>query len=172
MAATVINKVPINLLSLNVRGLGNCVKKNSLFHWLKKHHRIEDKIVFLQETHVTKDKESKWDKAWGGEKLFANGTSRKRGVVTLLPKDMDYKLLDEKKDPDGRYVALKIEIDGNKYGLINGYAPTADFLAEQIVWLSKISAILEEYGDSQIIFGGDINEGLTKLDKFGSCRDK
>jgi exonuclease III len=39
-------------------------------------------------------------------------------------------------------------------------------LVEQVAWLSKISAILEDYGDTQIIFGGDINDGLTKLDKF------
>jgi exonuclease III len=120
----------------------------------------------LQETHVTKDKENKWNKVWGGKKFFANGTSRKRGVAILLPKDMEYEVLDEKKDPDGRYLALKVEIEGKIYGLINGYAPTSDLLQEQLVWLSKISAIFEDYGDTQIIFGGDINDGLTKLDKF------
>jgi exonuclease III len=142
------------------------VKKCSLFHWFKKHHNIESKIIFLQETHVTKDKEKKWDKVWEGKKCFANGTSRKRGVAILLPKEMVYQLLDEKKDPDGRYIALKLEIEGRIYGLINGYAPTADLLEEQIAWLNKITTILEDYGDTQIIFGGDINEGLTKLDKF------
>jgi exonuclease III len=108
---------------------------------------------------------------WDGNIFFANGTSRKRGVAILLPKDMEYNLLDEKRDPDGRYVALKLETEGKLYGLINGYAPTADLLAEQILWLSKITTIIEDYGDTQIVFGGDINEGLTKLDKFAN-RDK
>ena len=166
MAATTRDATPINLLSLNVRGLGDCVKKCSLFHWFRKHHNTESKIIFLQETHVTKDKEKKWDKVWDGKKFFANGTSRKRGVAILLPKNMVCSVLDEKKDPDGRYLALKLEIEGKIYGLINGYAPTSDMLEEQLVWLSKITTIFEDYGDTQIIFGGDINEGLTKLDKF------
>jgi hypothetical protein len=52
------------------------------------------------------------------------------------------------------------------YGIINGYAPTADRLEAQMAWLNQITKILEEYGDTIIIFGGDINEGLTNLDKF------
>jgi exonuclease III len=171
MPANTNENVPLNLLSLNVRGLANCVKKCSLFQWFKKHHKIENKIVFLQETHATKEKEGKWEKVWDGKMFFANGTSSRRGVATLLPKNLEYNLIDEKKDIYGRFVALKLEIDGKLYGLINGYAPTADLLEEQLAWLSKISAILEDYGDTQIIFGGDINEGLTKLDKFAG-RDK
>jgi exonuclease III len=160
------DKSPLNFLSLNVRGLGNCIKKANLFHWLDKQHKAFDKIVFLQETHVTKKKEYKWKDIWPGKHIFSNGTSTKRGVAILIPKDLDYTIHDEKLDPNGRYIAIKFEFEGTVYGLINGYAPTADDLEGQLCWLKQITDIMEEYGDTQIVFGGDINDGLTILDKF------
>jgi exonuclease III len=166
MASTVNRKTPIHILSLNVRGLGKGAKRSSLFHWLKKHHDVQGKIIFLQETHVTKAQEYKWNELWHGKKIFANGTSRSKGVAILLPKSLDFKILSQTLDPDGRYIALKIEIEGTIYGLINCYAPTADKLEEQMVWLDAITGLLETLGDTNIIVGGDINDGLTKLDKF------
>ena len=161
-----VEKSPLHLLSLNVRGLGNCNKKSSLFHWLNKYHDVQNKILYLQETHVTKAKEGKWEEIWDGKRIFANGTSKSRGVAILLPKSLDYNILEETLDINGRYIALRIEIEGELYGLINGYAPTSDKLEEQMVWLEKITNILENLGDTKIIFGGDINDGLTILDKF------
>ena len=166
MATQLIKKNPLNLLSLNVRGLGSCAKKSSLFHWLRKYHDVQNKIVFLQETHMTKEKESKCNNIWPGKRIFANGTSRSKGVAILLPQFMDYNILSTILDPGGRYIALKIEIEGSLYSLINGYAPTADRLDEQMVWLDSILDILEGLGDTKIIFGGDINDGFTILDKF------
>jgi exonuclease III len=166
MAVAQVSKNPLNLLSLNVRGLGNGAKRSSLFHWLKKHHDVHNKIVFLQETHVIKSQEFRWKKLWYGKRIFSNGTSKSKGVAILLPKFLEYNILSEKLDPGGRYIALKIEIEGTIYGLINGYAPTSDKLEEQMVWLEAITGILEDLGDCIIVLGGDINDGLTSLDKF------
>ena len=146
MASTVNKKKPINILSLNVRGLGKGAKRSSLFHWLKKHHDVHNKIMFLQETHVIKSQEYKWNETWHGKKIFANGTSRSKGVAILLPKSLDFKILSQTLDPNGRYIAIKIEIEGTIYGLINGYAPMADKLEEQMAWLEAIVGILEELG--------------------------
>jgi exonuclease III len=120
----------------------------------------------LQETHVIKKREYKWEKLWDGKKIFSNGTSKSKGVAILLPKLLNYNILGEHLDPGGRYIGLKIEIDGKIFGLINGYAPTSDRLEEQLVWLEAIITILEDFGDTSIILGGDINDGLTSLDKF------
>jgi exonuclease III len=166
MAIPTKAKTPISILSLNARGLSQCSKKVSLFHWLDKHHTVHEKIMFIQETHVTKEKESWWSKTWHGPKYFSNGTSRSRGVAILLPKSLEFTLHSKILDPKGRYIVLKIEIEDTIYGLINGYAPTSDLLDEQLAWLETITKIIEDLGDVQIIFGGDINEGLTRLDKF------
>jgi exonuclease III len=140
------NKNPLNLLSLNVRGLGKGAKRSSLFHWLGKYHDVHKKILFLQETHVTKGQEPKWKKLWHGKMVFANGTSKSKGVAILLPKLLDYNIISETLDPGGRYIALKIEIEGTIYSLINGYAPTSDHLEEQMAWLESIVGILEDLG--------------------------
>jgi exonuclease III len=159
-------KSPLNFVSFNARGLGNNVKLGNLFHWLTKYHEIQGKIVFLQETHVIKAREYKWKNIWQGKPFFANGTSNSRGVAILLPKSLDYTLHDVKIDPNGRYIAIKLEFEESIYGIINGYAPTANDLEGQLAWLKQIVEIIEDYGDTNLIFGGDINEGLTGLDKF------
>ena len=103
---------------------------------------------------------------WDGEMEFANGTSKSKGVAILLPKSLEYKVIEIKRDPGGRYIAIKLKIEGMTYCLINGYAPTSNMLEAQMQWLESITALIEEYGDTKIIFGGDINDGLTILDKF------
>jgi exonuclease III len=159
-------KLPLNILSLNVRGLNIEQKRDKLFFWLNKVHNTKDKIIFLQETHMTKNREWRWNKLWPGTKIFSNGTSRSRGVAILLPKSLDYEILESILDPNGRYIALKIVVQDTTYGLINGYAPTADRLPEQMIWQQEIMKILENLGDAKIIMGGDLNDGLTPLDKF------
>ena len=98
--------------------------------------------------------------------FFSNGTSRSRGVAILLPKDLEYTIVETTLDDNGRFIALKIIINEVVYGLINGYAPTADMLQEQLDWFKSITGIIEKLGDARIIFGGDINDGLSILDKF------
>jgi exonuclease III len=115
---------------------------------------------------MTSEIEYQWKKLWDGKIIFANGTSTRKGVAILFPKNLTYTIQDEIKDPDGRHIAIKLEYEGDLYGLINGYAPTSDKLEEQLVWLKKIIKIIEDFGDTNIIFGGDINEGLTILDTF------
>ena len=86
MANNLDKKTPLHVLSLNVRGLGKESKRSGLFHWLNKHHDVHKKVLFLQETHLTKKYEFKWKKLWHGKMIFANGTSKSRGVAILLPK--------------------------------------------------------------------------------------
>ena len=105
-----LNKIniPLNILSLNARGLNKNQKKNKLFFWLNKVHKTKDKIIFLQETHITKENEWKWNNLSTGKTFFSNGTSKSKGVAILLPKSLEYKLLEEIIDKNGRYIALKI----------------------------------------------------------------
>jgi exonuclease III len=151
MSVQITDKIPLNILSFNARGLNNNIKKDNLFFWLKEVHKANDKIIFLQETHMIKSKEWKWNKIWPGKKFFSNGTSTRKGVAILLPKNMEYDILEKKIDDNGRYIALKIKINNAIYGLINGYAPTSDKLIEQLEWLKSITEILENL-TKQILF--------------------
>ena len=47
------DRININMLSLNVRGIGNVKKRKKLFCWLQNQ---KANVIFLQETHCTKSK--------------------------------------------------------------------------------------------------------------------
>jgi exonuclease III len=57
---------PLGLISLNTNGLGEPNKRVTVMEWLKKFHKANSKIVFLQETHSTERTEGLWKKHWGG----------------------------------------------------------------------------------------------------------
>ena len=70
----------VNICSLNVRGLGNKLKREQVFHWLKEQGFD---IYFLQETHlpfsVKKQIESEC-----GQNVFFSGSSRNSEGVCIL----------------------------------------------------------------------------------------
>ena len=55
---------------LNVRGISNFRKRRTIFAWCRKQ---KADVVFLQETHSTKDNELLWKREWGAPFLFARG---------------------------------------------------------------------------------------------------
>ena len=70
----------LTIYSFNCRGLGNRVKRASIFEWLM--HSKGD-IYFLQETHSSFNTESSWQQQWGGNLIFSHGESNSRGVAIL-----------------------------------------------------------------------------------------
>ncbi len=61
----------------------------------------------LQETHSTSTNEKKWKKEWGGQIIFSHGTSNSRGVATLFPTNLDFIILEQYNDENGRFLLLK-----------------------------------------------------------------
>jgi hypothetical protein len=163
----------IELLSLNTNGLREDRKRQSLFNWLKKSHNAEEKIVFLQETHTDDKNTKKWTDDWGHKNIiFSHGNNRSKGVAIILPQKMDYELISQEIDVNGRFIAITIKIDKNSFCLINCYSPTADHKIEQLEWLTKIQKILDQSSDMNIIIGGDLNDYFTPhLDKYKATKD-
>ena len=60
------------LISLNVKGLS---KRRMLYTWCRKKNTD---IMFLQETHSTKEVENKWRSEWGAEIIMSHGSSNSR----------------------------------------------------------------------------------------------
>jgi exonuclease III len=168
MDKTLKNSTAIELLSLNTNGLREDKKRRGLFNWLKKTHKAEEKIIFLQETHTDTNNENIWTDNWGHKNIkFSHGTSRSRGVAIILPQKYDYKVNSQEIDQFGRYIVLDLTIDGNDFILINCYAPTQDAPIEQIQWLTKIQGFLEKVSEKNIIVGGDMNDYfIPNLDKY------
>ena len=154
------------LLSLNVRGLSNFKKRRAVFTWCRKQ---KASIIFLQETHSTKDKEKQWKAEWGAPIEFAHGSSNARGAAILLCNGFDCKIKRKIVDPMGRYIGIKAEIKDENYLLFNVYAPNNDsqsakFYEHVVNVLKKEDQIYED----RIIIGGDFNCPLNpNLDKMG-----
>ena len=155
----------IKINSFNVRGLAESSKRRTVFHWLKRFH---DGITLLQETHSTIALEQKWQKEWDGEVIFSHGTANSKGVAIMFPKGLDYKIETSIIDDYGRYILLKVQFEYQNIILINVYAPTKDKEADQILFITEISKMLEDFMDQNIIIGGDFNVCLDPmLDKKG-----
>ena len=111
------------MLSLNVRGSRNFNKRRSLFAWCRKQNAD---IIFLQETHSTRDKEKQWKAEWGAPIEVARGSSNTRGLAILLHNGFDCNIKQKFVDPAGRYVGVQAQINDEKYHLFNVYGPNSD----------------------------------------------
>ena len=158
----------LEFLSLNVNGLGDDFKRQSMFLWLK---QFNSDFVFLQETHSVRDKENKWKVEWGGDVFFSHGESNKKGVAILINNRLDYKIVEKIDDPEGRFIVLNITVDDIDFVLINFYAPTKNFEGEQVGYIDKLRSLLENKQDKNIILGGDFNTVLNpEIDKKGGSQ--
>jgi len=159
------------MYSLNVRGLRtDNNKRKKIFELF---NRQLKGITFLQETHSTPEIELKWNREWGGHIIFSHGSSRSKGVAILIPKNMDYKINDTRKDPEGRYIIVDISCLEDTYILINVYAPTQNSEKDQITFIKTIQDILAIHEGKHIIIGGDFNVVLDpNNDKKGGNIDQ
>ena len=70
----------------------------------------------------------------------------------------------EIKSEDGRILILEIDVDSEKFVLVNIYTPN-NIQAQQNVFL-KLAEMLRSFVNAMIIIGGDFNCPLTSIDKI------
>ena len=73
--------VKLDILSLNVRGIRDQIKRRSIFSFLKD---FKANIYFLQEICSDPEDEIIWINEWGGEIFFSHGTNHSKGVCILI----------------------------------------------------------------------------------------
>uniref|UniRef100_A0A669AV81 Reverse transcriptase domain-containing protein n=1 Tax=Oreochromis niloticus TaxID=8128 RepID=A0A669AV81_ORENI len=141
----------INIISINVNGLGNPVKRSGLLSKLKRH---KAQIIFIQETHMSKEEHEKFKK-FGYVNIFYSSckNSRRRGVITLISNTVNFEMLEVTCDKDGRYVAVKGRINNNVVSLINVYAPPEG----NPKFYQKLSEKIISFSEGTLICGGDWN---------------
>ena len=67
-----------------------------------------------------------WGNEWGGEILFSHGSPNSSGRAILIRNNTNYSVLSTTRDPLGRFITLKTQIDGKAYVLVNIYVPDKD----------------------------------------------
>ena len=145
----------VKVLTLNVKGLRNDVKRRAMFNYC----RSRADIICLQETHSEITDEHKWHLEWGAPIIFSHGKTNSKGVCIMFRKGIDFK---KQFEENGRVVSCSYECDNKTINLVNIYAPNEDdprFFAK----LMEKFALMEN-----VIIMGDFNLTLNnKIDRRG-----
>ena len=113
------------LLSWNINGIHNPVKRKQILTYLK---RNRTDICLLQETHLNTKEHEKLGKIWGGQILFSSFSTSSRGVCILINKHFPFISEKVERDPGGRFILVKGKIFSEVITLVNVYAPNYDDL--------------------------------------------
>ena len=104
----------------------------------------------LQETHTSENCEKRWEDLANAKCYFSHGTSNSRGVATMIPKDMNVKVNNIRRDSNGRFLILEVLIEDACYVLVNTYAPTKDKVNQQLNFIDELSEILCDYLENSL----------------------
>ena len=112
-------------------------------------------ICLLQETHSHEGAERQWCQNWGGDIRFSHGRTGARGIAILIKTNLNYTILDTKKDKDGRIIIIKICIKDTIYVIANIYAPNAD----NPTFFIELYNLLGNFENNNTIIGGGFQFG-------------
>lgn len=153
----------IKLSTLNVRGLGQDLKRKTLAGWLNDNHQG---ILFIQETHSSIHSVDKWENEFNCKIYCSHGSTKSQGVAILIPKGTPHKVNHMITDQEGRYIILDVTIYEETMILVSTYFPTKDKENLQIKTLENLTTEMVQYFDKNIILAGDLNIAINPfLDK-------
>ena len=153
----------LKCITLNVRGLRDRAKRSRLFTYLDNN---KADIVFLQETYCTHELECEFLREWNGKIYHSfSSTNHARGVCILISNDVNFDLISEHKDKEGRLLLLNISINKSEFSLLSVYSPNKEnerisFIKNTIDWCNENVA-----SPSKLLVGGDLNCALEKIDR-------
>jgi exonuclease III len=108
-----------NLLTLNINGLNDHIKRTALIDWLK---CMKADIVCLQETHASSHSSIKGWFRNSGFYVASSSISNKRCGTAILVRDI-FSITQVKRDDDGRFLQVEVDIGGQKLRFVSLYAP-------------------------------------------------
>ena len=112
----------------------------------------------MQETHSSGKTEKQWEQLWRGSIKFSHGITSSKGVLIAFSEGLEFNIMKEFTDQNGRYIVLQVDIQGNPYVLINYYVPNLE--TQQVSVLDKLTKVLsnlELKENTNLILGGDFN---------------
>lgn len=144
-------QLDLKLVSLNINGLGNPIKRAKVMAKLKME---EVHVIYLRETHLSREEHEKL-KRFGYKNTYYTSYSqtRRRGVATLISNKIKLEFCKDIKDKEGRYAIVKGKVEGNMVTLINVYAPPD---SDKHFFKSLFDVIALET-EGVCICGGDFN---------------
>lgn len=145
-----MGNIDVNIVSWNINGCGTPIKRKKILSYLKSHHTD---VAYIQETHFENENEAlKLKRDWVGKVFHNSVSSKSRGVAILINKRLNFVLLQEFKDENGRYLCLQALINGVQVVLCNIYAPNRD----EPNFIHKVNKMLGSL-QGHVLLGGDFN---------------
>ncbi len=86
-----MSKTHVKIIFFNVNGLRKESKRSVILNKLKQF----DSMVYLQETHFTKNDEKAWEDKWVVKILFSYSTSNNTGLAILIPSNIDFEFYEK-----------------------------------------------------------------------------
>lgn len=150
----------IHICTINVQGLRDKQKRQRFYEWVKNQ---KCDIIFIQESHFDKQLENELKQETKNKCFFSNHTSASRGVCIMINSKLEYDIIDEYKDNDGRIILLNIEIHGSIYSFVNVYAPNNE--TDRKKFFKTLNDFVNKHAIGTLIIGGDINDTLEEKDR-------
>jgi exonuclease III len=108
-----------NLITLNINGLNDPTKRTALIDWLK---CMKADIVCLQEMHASSHSSiQSWFRN-SGFYVASSSVSNKRCGTAILVRDV-FSITQVKRDDEGRFLQVEVDIDGQELRFVSLYAP-------------------------------------------------
>ena len=141
----------VRFISWNINGSHNPAKRKKCLSYLKSQ---QADVALLQETHLVDTEIVKFKTGWVGQLFHSSYTSNKRGVAILVHKNLNFVMLKQHKDNEGRIICVEAKINGVKVNICNIYGPNK----EDPDFFHKINKMMGEIDDGHTIIGGDYNQ--------------
>ena len=151
----------LKVISYNVKGLNNPVKRKKILTQLKQLHC---QIAYLQESHLSDEEHKKLIRSWASQVFFSSHPSGRRcGVAILVHKMVQFTLVSQFNDREGRYILVNGTIEGTEVSLLNVYAPNDN----NPQFITSLFKLIVEKSKGILLFGGDMNTILSQsLDRL------
>lgn len=105
------------------------------------YRKMKNAIVCLQEIPIKSNLLPVLKCQWGGEVYLAGESTQHNGVAVLISRNLDVKVTVLATDAIGRYILLKLELDGRNLILLNVYFPTSGMERAQLDLLTDLSDV-------------------------------
>jgi len=100
------------LLSLNVQGMNNPVKRAAIFRLLLSNFHD---LYCLQETHCRIDTVDLWQQEWPGPSFWQRGTSHSKGVSILIHPNSTVTASELNIDFDSNIISLNVHSQNSTF---------------------------------------------------------
>uniref|UniRef100_A0A8C0RV19 RNA-directed DNA polymerase n=1 Tax=Canis lupus familiaris TaxID=9615 RepID=A0A8C0RV19_CANLF len=148
----------LSIVTLNVNGLNDPIKRRRVSDWIKKQ---DPSICCLQETHFRqKDTYSLKIKGWRTI-YHSNGPQKKAGVAILISDKLKFTPKTVVRDEEGHSIILKGSIQQEDLTILNIYAPNVGAAK----YINQLLTKVKKYLDNNTLILGDFNLALSILDR-------